>query len=67
MKRFARVLGKAHGQLKIPEPSRTRVLLEMASDLENSYQYRTLRRSRLRARRVEAERHVAASTPLTSR
>ena len=39
MKRFARVLGEAHDQLKIPEPSRTRVLLEMASDLEDSYQF----------------------------
>jgi hypothetical protein len=39
MKRFAHVLKAARGQLKIPEPSRTRVLLEMASDLEDSYQF----------------------------
>ena len=39
MKRFTRVLSEAHDQLKIPEPSRTRVLLEMASDLEDSYQF----------------------------
>ena len=67
MNRFARVLSEAHDQLQIQEPSRTRVLLEMASDLEDSDQSRSLRRSRLRARRVEAVRHVAASTPLTSR
>lgn len=39
MKRFARVLSEAHDHLQIPEPSRTRVLLEMASDLEDSYQF----------------------------
>lgn len=39
MKRFTRVLSEARDQLKIPEPSRTRVLLEMASDLEDSYQF----------------------------
>jgi len=39
MKRFARILSEAHDQLQIPEPSRTRVLLEMASDLEDSYQF----------------------------
>lgn len=39
MKRFARVLNEARDQLKIREPSRTRVLLEMASDLEDSYQF----------------------------
>ena len=36
MNRFARVLSEAHDQLQIQEPSRTRVLLEMASDLEDS-------------------------------
>ena len=39
MKRFARVLRDAQEQLEIPEPSRTRVLLEMASDLEDSFQF----------------------------
>jgi hypothetical protein len=39
MKRFARVLSEAHDQLNIPEPSRTRVLLEMSADLEDSYQF----------------------------
>jgi len=39
MKRFARILSEAHDQLQIPEPSRTRVLLEMASDLEDSYRF----------------------------
>lgn len=39
MNRFARVLGEARDRLQIPEPSRTRVLLEMASDLEDSFRY----------------------------
>jgi hypothetical protein len=39
MKRFARVLNDAREQLDIPEPSRTRVLLEMASDLNDSYEF----------------------------
>lgn len=39
MKRFVRVLSEAQERLKIPEPSRTQVLLEMASDLEDSYQF----------------------------
>lgn len=39
MKRFTHVLSEARDQLQIPEPSRTRVLLEMASDLEDSYQF----------------------------
>ena len=38
MNRFAEVLKQARDQLQIPEPARTRVLLEMASDLEDSYQ-----------------------------
>ena len=38
MNRFGGVLQKARDQLQIPEPARTRVLLEMASDLEDSYQ-----------------------------
>lgn len=38
MNRFARVLNEARAQLEIPEPSRTRVLLEMAADLEDSFQ-----------------------------
>jgi hypothetical protein len=33
MKRFTCVLSEAHEQLQISEPSRIRVLLEMASDL----------------------------------
>ncbi len=39
MKRFTRVLSDARDQLEISEPSRTRVLLEMASDLEDSYDF----------------------------
>jgi len=39
MKRFARVLSEAQERLEIPEPSRSRVLLEMAADLEDSYQF----------------------------
>ena len=39
MTRFANVLEQARERLQIPEPARTRVLLEMASDLEDSYQH----------------------------
>lgn len=39
MSRFADVLQQAHERLQVPEPSRNRILLEMASDLEDSYQY----------------------------
>ena len=39
MNRFADVLNQARDRLDIPEPSRTRIVLEMASDLEDSYQY----------------------------
>lgn len=39
MKRFVRVLSEAQERLRVPEPSRTQVLLEMASDLEDSYQF----------------------------
>lgn len=39
MNRFADVLKQARERLEVPEPSRTRILLEMASDLEDSYQY----------------------------
>jgi len=39
MSRFAAVLNKARDQLVVPEPSRTRILLEMAADLEDSYQF----------------------------
>ena len=39
MKRFARVLSEAQDRLKIPEPARTRILLEMASDLEDSFEF----------------------------
>lgn len=39
MNRFAPVLQKARDQLRVPEPSRTRILLEMAADLEDSYQF----------------------------
>ena len=39
MKRFADVLKQARDQLQVSEPSRSRILLEMASDLEDSYQY----------------------------
>jgi hypothetical protein len=39
MNRFAPVLQKARDQLRVPEPTRTRILLEMAADLEDSYQF----------------------------
>lgn len=39
MSRFADVLNQVWDRLEIPEPSRTRIVLEMASDLEDSYQY----------------------------
>ncbi len=39
MKRFTRVLSEARDQLEISEPARSRVLLEMASDLEDSYDF----------------------------
>lgn len=39
MSRFAAVLKRARERLQVPEPSRTRILLEMASDLEDSYRY----------------------------
>lgn len=39
MKRFAEVLKRAREELTVPEPSRTRILLEMAADLEDSYQF----------------------------
>ncbi len=39
MNRFADVLNQVRDRLEIPEPSRTRVLLEMAADLEDSYHY----------------------------
>jgi len=39
MSRFADVLSRARDQLELPEPARSRILLEMASDLEDSYQY----------------------------
>jgi hypothetical protein len=39
MTRFANVLEQARERLQIPEPARTRILLEMASDLEDSYQH----------------------------
>jgi uncharacterized membrane protein len=39
MNRFADVLNQVRDRLEIAEPSRTRIVLEMASDLEDSYQY----------------------------
>lgn len=39
MNRFSEVLKRARARLEIPEPSRTRVLLEMAADLEDSFQF----------------------------
>jgi len=36
--RFADALGRAAQQLRLPEPARSRILLEMAADLEDSYQ-----------------------------
>ncbi len=39
MTRFADLLKRTGERLRIPEPSRTRILLEMAADLEDSYQH----------------------------
>lgn len=39
MTRFADVLKQTEDRLRAPEPSRTRILLEMAADLEDSYQH----------------------------
>ena len=39
MTRFANVLKEAEDRLQAPEPARTRILLEMAADLEDSYDY----------------------------
>ena len=39
MNRFADVLKQARDQLQLPEPSRSRILLEIAADLEDSYQF----------------------------
>ncbi len=39
MNRFAHVLQRARDRLQVPEPSRSRILLEMSADLEDSYQY----------------------------
>lgn len=38
MSRFADTLRRAREQLEVPEPARSRILLEMAADLEDSYQ-----------------------------
>jgi hypothetical protein len=39
MTRFASVLQKVEDRLLVPEPARTRILLEMAADLEDSYDH----------------------------
>ena len=39
MTRFANVLKQAGDRIRVAEPSRTRILLEMAADLEDSYRY----------------------------
>lgn len=39
MTRFAEVLKQAEARLRAPEPARTRILLEMAADLEDSYRH----------------------------
>lgn len=39
MNRFAEILEQARSRLQVPEPGRTRILLEMASDLEDSFQF----------------------------
>jgi hypothetical protein len=39
MTRFANVLKRAEDRMRAPEPVRTRILLEMAADLEDSYQH----------------------------
>lgn len=39
MTRFANVLKQAEERLHAPDPARTRILLEMAADLEDSYQH----------------------------
>ena len=39
MKRFARELRKIHRMLDIPQPSRSRVVLEIAADMEDLYEH----------------------------
>jgi len=39
MTRFTHVLKQAEHRLRTPEPARTRILLEIAADLEDSYQH----------------------------
>ena len=39
MNRFAHVLKHAEDRLRAPEPARTRILLEMAADLEDGYRH----------------------------
>jgi len=39
MTRFANVLKEAEDRMRAPEPARTRILLEMAADLEDSYDH----------------------------
>lgn len=39
MTRFTTVLRQAEDRLRVPEPSRTRILFEIASDLEDSYRH----------------------------
>ncbi len=39
MTRFANVLKQAGDRIRVAEPARTRILLEMAADLEDSYQH----------------------------
>lgn len=39
MNRFAHVLKQAGDRLRVPEPSRTRILLEIAADLEDSFRH----------------------------
>lgn len=43
MSRFAAVLKQASEHLEVPEPSRSRILLEIAADLEDSYEHHLAR------------------------
>lgn len=62
MSRFARVLRRVERRLEAPEPERSRILMEVAADLEDLYQaYRERGMEEAEARR-RAERWLAPST-----
>lgn len=61
MSRFSQVLRQVEGRLKAPEPERSRILAELAGDLEDLYQaYRERGLAEAEARR-EAEKWLAPS------